>query len=62
MCPSFLHANSALKCSWTDFLDDESGIESVRFLVGTAEGLNDVFVSDKMPGYMMHYSATGKNC
>ncbi|XP_033637723.1 uncharacterized protein LOC117298529 [Asterias rubens] len=58
MCPSFLHANSALKCRWTDFLDDESGIEYVRFLVGTAEGLNDVFVSDKLPGYMTHYSAT----
>ncbi|XP_071798137.1 uncharacterized protein [Asterias amurensis] len=55
-CPSFLHANSALKCSWTDFLDDESGIEFVRFLVGTAEGLNDVFVSDNLPGYMTHYS------
>ncbi|XP_033637389.1 uncharacterized protein LOC117298318 isoform X2 [Asterias rubens] len=58
MCPSFLHANSALKCSWTDFLDGESGIESVRFRVGTAEGLNDVFMSDKLPGYMTHYSAT----
>ncbi|XP_038062441.1 uncharacterized protein LOC119732930 [Patiria miniata] len=57
-CPAFIHANSALLCSWTGFLDAESGIDHVVFLVGTAQGQNDVFQSDDLPGYLTHYRVT----
>ncbi|XP_022103294.1 uncharacterized protein LOC110986022 [Acanthaster planci] len=55
-CPAFIHANGAILCSWTDFLDAESAIDHFRFLVGTTRGVGDMHESQVLPGYYMHYS------
>ncbi|XP_038050876.1 uncharacterized protein LOC119724026 [Patiria miniata] len=60
-CPAFIDANSALLCRWSDFLDAESGIDHVGFLVGTAKGQGDVFQSGDLPGYFTHYSVRDLN-
>ncbi|XP_038050728.1 uncharacterized protein LOC119723897 [Patiria miniata] len=60
-CPAFIHANSALLCSWSDFLDAESGIGHYRMSVGTAQGLDEVFLSGDLPGHLSHYSIKDLN-
>ncbi|XP_022102001.1 uncharacterized protein LOC110985344 [Acanthaster planci] len=60
-CPAFIHANSALLCSWSDFLDAESGIDHFHLFVGSAQGLDDVFQSGYLPGHLSHYSVKDLN-
>ncbi|XP_022100316.1 uncharacterized protein LOC110984425 [Acanthaster planci] len=60
-CPAFIHADSILLCSWTGFLDAESGIDHYSFLVGTAQGLSDAYQSGTLPGYLTRYSVRDMN-
>ncbi|XP_053401006.1 uncharacterized protein LOC123523226 isoform X2 [Mercenaria mercenaria] len=56
-CPKFVQSQSVIECTWTGFVDKESGIASYNIIFGSKQGYGDLKISEAIPGVTTSFSA-----
>ncbi|XP_070573609.1 uncharacterized protein [Ptychodera flava] len=59
ICPLYIRSVDSLTCTWTDFVDSESGIAYYEFAVGTAEADDSIFAYTFVDSSVSEYDARG---
>ncbi|KAI0241220.1 hypothetical protein LSAT2_032838 [Lamellibrachia satsuma] len=58
-CPEFVQGGDSLECSWSGFIEKESGVEFYKFGIGRVEGDDSMYEFHRIEASINSHKATG---